>query len=120
MNPFTNVLLSDYDYNPNKKPAPPSYVETVKNTINENTKQMILDSLTNITENQKDLGQKLFHGLGENLEFEQSMRQFVSNPATTIPNDQGAFAEFLYGGMTSSKEGNQFSLARNLTHYTLY
>ena len=116
-NPMANILISDYDYNPHKKPAKPAYVTGVVNEINNNTKQMILNSLPN---KQTDLGKKLFSGLGDNLEFEQSMRQFVSNPATTIPNDQGAFAEFLYGGMTSSKEGNQFSLARNLTHYTLY
>jgi hypothetical protein len=38
----------------------------------------------------------------------------------TIPNDQGAFAEFCYGSMISCKEGNNFACARNMSHYTNY
>jgi hypothetical protein len=46
----------------------------------------------------------LFKDLGESLSFEQSMRPFYSTPSTTIPNDSGSFAEFLYGGMISAKK----------------
>ena len=51
--------------------------------------------------------------MGSNFEFEQSLRPFHSTPSTTIPNDQGAFAEFCYGSMISCKEGNEFACARN-------
>jgi hypothetical protein len=67
---------------------------------------------------QPDIVDKLFTDLGDKLVFEQSMQQFVSNPSTTIPNDQSAFAEFCYGNMISCKEGNEFACARNLERYT--
>lgn len=113
-NPFSNVLITDYDYNPNKKPAAPSYNEKVNNDILTQAKELVKHS----NPDQPDIADKLFRGLGEQLEFEQSLRQFHSNPSTTIPNDQTGFAEFCYGEMISSKEGNMFSLARNLSRFT--
>jgi len=112
-NPFSNVMLPDYDFNPNKKPAPPSYNVDVNTSILNSAKQMV--ELSN--PGQPDIADKLFKDLGEQLEFEQSMRQFYSNPGTTIPNDQTAFAEFCYGSMISCKEGNLFACARNLDRY---
>jgi hypothetical protein len=112
-NPFTNVLLPDYDFNPNKKPAPPSYNVDVNTAILDSAKKMVEQS----NPGQPDIADKLFNDLGEQLEFEQSMRQFYSNPGTTIPNDQTAFAEFCYGSMISCKEGNLFACARNLDRY---
>lgn len=114
VNPFSNVLITDYDYNPHKKPAGPSYNENVNDEILKQAKQMVI----NANPDQPNIADKLFRGLGESMEFEQSMRQFTSNPATTIPNDQKGFAEFCYGGMISAKEGNMFSLARNLSRHT--
>jgi len=113
-NPYSNVLLTDYDMNPNKKPAPPAGTTVVYNTILENAKKTVME----LNSDQPDIADKLFRDLGENLEFEQSMRNFTSNPATTIPNDQAAFAEFCYGGMISCKEGNAFACARNLDRHT--
>ena len=49
------------------------------------------------------------------MEFEQSLRPFYSNPSTTIPNDQGSFADFCYGSMVSCKEGNPYACYRNST-----
>jgi hypothetical protein len=63
---------------------------------------------------------KLFSSLDDHFEFEQSARQFYSNPATTVPNDQGAFAAFCYGEMISCKEGNQFACVRDAPRYNLY
>ena len=114
-NPFANVLLSDYNMNVNKKPAPPAGTDKVYQNILEQAKQTVID----LNHEQPDIADKLFKDLGENLEFEQSMRNFSSNPSTTIPNDQAAFAEFCYGGMISCKEGNAFACARNLERYTL-
>jgi len=109
-NPFSNVLLPDIEYNVNKKPAPPA----VNNEILENAKKMVKE----LNPDQPDIADKLFKDLGEQLEFEQSMRNFYSNPNTTVCNDQAAFAEFCYGGMISCKEGNLFACARNLDRHT--
>jgi hypothetical protein len=115
-NPFDNVLLPDYDYNPNKKPAPPSFNKNINEQILSSAKQFVKEA----NPDQPDIADKLFNSLGDNLVFEQSLRQFNSNPSTTIPNDSNAFAQFCYGSAISSKEGNPFSLARNMSHYTLY
>lgn len=115
-NPFSNVLMTDYEYNPNKKPAPPAFNKNINEQILTQAKKLVNDA----NPDQPDLSNKLFKDLGEQLEFEQSLRQFNSNPATTIPNDQGAFAEFCYGSMVSCKEGNKFACARNLSRHTLY
>ena len=105
--------MTDYDYNPNKKPAAPSYNNKVNNDILGQAKQLV----QNANPDQPDIADKLFNSLGDQLFFEQSLRQFNSNPSTTIPNDQGAFADFCYSGMVSAKEGNMFALARNLSRY---
>ena len=110
-NPFSNVLMTDYDYNPNKKPAPPSYIG---DTILEQAKKTVVE----LNPGQPDIADKLFRDLGEQLVFEQSLRPFYSNASTTIPNDQQAFAEFCYGSMISCKEGNPFACARNLSRHT--
>lgn len=113
-NPLSNVLLPDIDFNPNKKPAPPTFVKDTKIAILDNAKQLVAD----VNPGQPDIVDKLFTNLGDQLNFEQSMQRFVSNPSTTIPNDQAAFAEFCYGSMISCKEGNEFACARNLDRYT--
>jgi len=115
-NPFSNVLMTDYDYNPNKKPAPPSFNKNINSKILKEAKQLVVEA----NPDQPDIADKLFKDLGEQLVFEQSMRQFNSTSNTTIPNDQGAFAEFCYGSMISCKEGNNFACARNLQHYNNY
>jgi len=113
-NPFSNVLLPDLEYNVNKKPAPPAYSYDINNQILASAKQTVKE----LNPDQPDITDKLFKDLGEQLEFEQSMRNFYSNPNTTICNDQAAFAEFCYGGMISCKEGNLFACARNLDRHT--
>lgn len=111
-NPFGNVLMTDYEDNPNKKPAPP--IEDNTETILEKTKEMVIKT----NPGQPDIADKLFSDLGDNFNFEQSMRPFYSNANTEIPNDQNAFAEFCYGSMISCKEGNNFACARNLQRHT--
>jgi hypothetical protein len=116
-NPFSNVLMTDYEYNPNKKPAPPAFNVNINDQILAQAKQMVIES----NPGQPDIADKLFADLGEKLNFEQSMQPFFSNPGSTIPNDQGAFAEFCYGSMISCKEGNAFACARNINnHHTNY
>jgi hypothetical protein len=112
-NPFSNVLNSDYDLNPHKKPAPPSYNSIVNNNILDQAKQLVIES----NPDQPDIADKLFKDLGDQYTFEQSLRPFHSNPSTTIPNDQQAFSEFCYGSMISCKENNMFACARNLARH---
>ena len=113
-NPFSNVLMNDYDYNVNKKPAPPTYNKSVSESILSQAKQLVRESNPGNT----DIADKLFNDLGEQYTFEKSMQPFYSMPNTTIPNDQKGFAEFCYGSMVSCKEGNQFACARNLPRHT--
>lgn len=113
-NPFSNVLMTDYEYNPNKKPAPPAYNTDVNEDILEQAKNLVRE----VNPDQPDISDKLFKDLGDEFVFEQSLRQFYTNPGTTIPNDQTGFAEFCYGSMISCKEGNLFACARNLDRYT--
>lgn len=113
-NVFGNVLVTDYDYNPNKKPAPPAFNKNVEKDILAQAKQFVADA----NPDHIDIADKLFKDAGSELMFEQSLRPFNSNPSTTIPNDQAGFAEFCYGSMISCKEGNQFACARNLARHT--
>jgi len=112
-NPFGNVLMTDYDYNPNKKSAPPSNNAVVNNDILNQAKKLVIES----NPDQPDIADKLFTDLGDKYVFEQSLRPFNSTASTTIPNDQTAFADFCYGSMVSCKEGNLFACARNLSRY---
>lgn len=113
-NPFSNVLIPDYEFNPDKKPAPPSFNPNVNDEILNKAKQTVVE----LNPSQPDIADKLFRDLGEQYVFEQSLRPFYSTASTTIPNDQKAFAEFCYGSMVSCKEGNPFACARNLSRYT--
>jgi hypothetical protein len=115
-NPFGNVMVTDYDYKPDKKPAPPANNKIVQDEILEQAKRAVSEA----NPDHPDIADKLFNDMGSNLEFEQSLRPFHSNPNTAIPNDQTAFAEFCYGSMISCKEGNKFACARNLSRHTNY
>ncbi len=114
-NPFNNVLVTDYA-NPEKRPAPPAYNENVQQKITDSAKIAVQEA----NPDHPGLADKIFKGLGDEMNFEHSLRQFTSNPSTTIPNDQEAFANFCYGSMVSCKEGNDFACARNLSRHTNY
>lgn len=112
-NPLNNVLVSDYDYNVNKKPAPPAFNNNIRNEITEQVKKTVQE----LNPDQPNIVDKLYNNVDNNMHFEQSLRQFTTNPGSTIPNDQSAFADFCYGSMVSCKEGNQFACARNLSRH---
>jgi site-specific DNA-cytosine methylase len=97
-NPLMNIMMDDYKYNKDKKPAAPSYNENILKQINETA---------------KNPNSELYKNLGDNLKYENSMQNFYTMPNTKIPNDQEAFAKFCYGGMKSCKEGDSFQCARN-------
>jgi len=94
-NPMMNVLMTDYKERPQRPRAEPAFAPSVRDTINEKTKEQI----------EEHLEQKLFRDLGDEINFDHSMRQFNSTANTKIPNDQTAFAEFCYGNMSSCKDG---------------
>lgn len=116
-NPFGNVLVTDYIYDPQRKPAPPAYNQKVNDDIIEQAKEVVRRS----NPDQPDLTEKLFQDLGDQYVFEQSLRPFNTTASTTIPNDQQSFTEFCYGSMVSCKEGNAFACAKNNAgNYNLY
>jgi hypothetical protein len=101
-NPLSNVLLTDIQDNPNKKSAPPAYQDKVYAEINNNTMDMVKQTNKDFP----GIEEKLFGSLGEKFDFDMSMHQFHSTPNTRVSNDQGAFAQFCYGNMTSCKDGD--------------
>ncbi len=107
-NPIMNVLLTERKDNPNRNPAAPSYNEAVEPEINTATK----DFVTSRFDDPK-IKEKLFQDLGDNFNFDRSMRQWYAMPNTQIPNDQKSFAEWCYGDMISCKEGNEFACTRS-------
>lgn len=108
-NPLMNVLLPEIKYDPKRKPAAPAYNPAVEKEINDSTKEFVGGTLGG-----NNVQKKLFASLGDNFEFEVgSMNRFYANPATTVPNDQGGFADFCYGSMISCKEGNDLACARD-------
>ena len=112
-NPMMNVLLPEISYNPNRKEAAPSFNVGVEREINKSTKDYVEETFDESDAKQREIIRKrLFSDLGDNYEFDDSMRQFYTTANTTIPNDQGGFAQFCFGDMVSSKENNEFALGR--------
>ena len=97
-NPVMNILMNEYKENPHRKPAAPAYNDQVHKEINENATTQ---------------DKRLFKNLGDNLSFENSMRNFYAMPNTQIPNNQKEFAEFCYGNMPSCKDGDYFQCEKN-------
>lgn len=99
-NPFGNVLLTDIMDNPDKRSAPPSFNPDIEENITKNVKrsvQMMNPSIENTNK-------QLYGDLWQNFQLDQSNRLFYSTANTKVVNDQGAFADFLYGNMPSAKE----------------
>lgn len=116
-NPFNNVLLTQINDDPHRKSAPPSFNPDVHDDINKQTKKMIQYLNPGI----KNTNKQLFGDLGERYEFDtQSQWYFYSTPNTKVCNDQGAFADYLYGNMPSARNGNAFALVQDNLRYTLY
>jgi hypothetical protein len=112
-NPMMNVLLPEIAYNPERKQAALAYNPKVEKEINHSAEvATVLDFEPKTLTEAEKLRKKLFADLGDKYEFDDSMRSFYTNPSTTIPNDQKAFAEFCYGSMISCKEGNEFACQR--------
>jgi len=114
-NPMGNVLLTDIMDNPNKKPAPPSFNPDVYEDIIRSSKKTVQYLNPGI----KNTNKQLFGDLAQNFEFDWSMRNFYSMPNTKVTNDQGSYAEYLYGNMPSCKDGNAFACVQDNLRYIL-
>ena len=97
-NPFGNVLMTDYKFNPNKKEVHAEYTPDLENSINKKIKEFIVQE--NGDNNEIN---NLFNNVGDQMTFEQNNRQFYTNPSTTIPNNQDDFLSFCYGTLPSEK-----------------
>lgn len=100
INPFGNVLPTDIVDNPTRLPAPPAYTPEVREEITKKAKEMV----ANMHPEFPEMSSKLFGSLDNNLVFEQSLRQFTSNPVTTVPNDNSAFMAYCYGNTAGYKD----------------
>ena len=118
-NPFSNVLLTQINDEPERKAAPPSFNVDVDGDITKNVKRAVQMLNPGI----KNTNKQLFGDLWQQFQLDNSLRPFNSTPNTRIANDQGAYGQFLYGYMPSSKESDPSSaLARvqDSYRYTLY
>lgn len=87
-NPFMNVTFADYEEFPNRPPACNIGNKKVKDQVSQFFDDELPRNVDDIYHNQS------------------SDRQYYSNPSTTIPNDQGTFAKWLYKvGKTCKEDG---------------
>ena len=93
-NLFMNVLLDEIKYNPGRPEAAPVHNEAVKQTMDDYFRVQWFSDPTDV--------------FGKN----QGQRQFVTQPSTTVPNDQGSFANWLYKipGKTCKEGGREACL----------
>jgi len=89
-NPFMNPELSDFGNNVEVKESCTSFDNKgVQKKIDEYFDEGVFKEFSDIFNNKN------------------SQRQFFTVPGRDIPNDQGSFAQWLYGSPPTCKEGNQ-------------
>jgi hypothetical protein len=89
INPFMNVLVTDYVNNPKKPRA--------CNVSDKNIKDKM----------EKYFYKDLYRNIDDIFNKKSSFRQFYTTPSTSIPNDQESFAKWLYYNEDKTcKEGN--------------
>ena len=113
-NPLGNVQLPEIQFNPTRDKAPLAATKKQEKTINQNTKEMIINTSF---KDDPELGKKLFKDLGDELTFDRSMLNFNTTANTTIPNDQNGFAKFCYGDMPSCKDGSAMACEKRAFKY---
>ena len=95
-NPFMNVLINDIQDNPHRPPA--------CNVANDGNKALVASKFH----------ARMFRDVNDIYDNMASQRQYYTTASTTIPNDQGAFAEWLYGRPASCKQGNGEQCMNNI------
>jgi hypothetical protein len=106
-NPFMNILLDDIKYNPQRPAASHVDQPDVAQTMDDYFRIQWFSDPTDV--------------FGKN----QGQRQFITQPSTTVPNDQGSFADWLYkipgktckeGGRAACQSGSDGGLLPWLSH----
>ena len=97
-NPLYNVMPVDYQNNVNKEKMKTNYNISREESINNSAKNFILEQ----NKDNSEIG-NIFKSVTDNIEFDKSMRQFYTNPSTTIPNTQDDFLKYCYGDLPSEK-----------------
>jgi len=94
-NLFMNVLVDEMKYNPHRPEAAPVDHATVKQTMDDFFRVQWFSDPTDV--------------FGKS----QGQRQFVTQPSTTVPNDQGSFADWLYKipGKTCKEGGREVCMS---------
>ena len=95
-NPFMNPSIVDITENPERPTACQVASPEVQQTINSN------------------FNARLFRDVNDVFNRDASQREFYTVPNTRIPNDQDAFAKWLYGTGPTCKEGNGMQCFENL------
>lgn len=98
-NPMGNVLLTDIADNPTRKSAQPSFNPDVSDDIIKSVKQQTQQLNPGI-----NTDKQLYGDLKDNYDLDNSMQRFYTTANTRVENDQGSFAQYLYGDMHSAKE----------------
>ena len=87
-NPYMNVLISDYQKRPSRAPACDARAPRTRKRA------------------EKAYEHNLYRDVDDVFKRNTSSRQFYTTPSTTIPNDQDAFARWLYStGPTCKEQG---------------
>ena len=118
-NPFSNVLLTQINDEPNRKAAPPSFNPDVDVDITKNVKKAVQFMNPGI----KNTDKRLYGDLWENFELDNANRVFFSTANTRVTNDQTAFGKYLYGNMPSAKGStmeDNIQREKDNYRYTLY
>jgi len=99
-NLFMNVLLDEMKYNPDRPQAAPVDNAMVKQTMDDFFRVQWFSDPTDV--------------FGKN----QGQRQFITQPSTTVPNDQGSFADWLYKipGKTCKEGGRAVCVSTTGNH----
>ena len=117
-NPFGNVLLTDIADTPNRLAAAPSFNPDVYDDINSAVKkqtQLLNPGIINTNK-------QLYGDLKDNYDLDKSMMRFYSTANSRVENDQGAYGQWLYGNMPSSKSSGPdgaFQRVADSYRYTL-
>lgn len=118
-NPFSNVLLTQINDEPNRLAAPPAFNPIIEDTITKDVKKAVQFMNPDINNTNK----QLFGSLWENFRLDNSNRVFYSTPNTRVTNDQTAYAKYLYGDMPSAKGSSMednIQREKDNYRYTLY
>jgi len=101
-NPFRNVMVPDYGTAALEQPGiEDEEYEDIYDTVKRNT----VDEFQNEDEiESEEMHSKLFQSLGDSYVFENSMRNYATNPSRTVAGNQDEFAKYCYGDMCSMKE----------------